>query len=121
MFLDAIIGFIDPNYAHFNKRCISVTQPPPDSDPNARSTVHFSDGTSVEADVVLLANGVKGGGREAVTGRDPKEDIVFSNVICYRGLVTVEEARKAGVKTDLSMRPACFMGVGKVREVYCRM
>ena len=56
-----------------------------------------------------------------MTGRDPKEDIVFSNVICYRGLVTVEEARKAGVKTDLSVRPACFMGVGKVREVYCRM
>lgn len=77
--------------------------------------VHFADGTTVEADVVLLANGIRGAGREAVTGRDPKEDIVFSNVVCYRGLVPLEEVKAAGVKTELSKRPTCFTGVDKVR------
>lgn len=113
VFLDSLVGHIDPQYTHFNKRCTSVTQPSADS--RSRPTVHFADGTTVEADVVLLANGIRGAGREAVTGRDPKEDIVFSNVVCYRGLVPLEEVKRAGVKTELSKRPTCFTGVDKVR------
>jgi salicylate hydroxylase len=85
----------------------------------ARTTVHFSDGTSVEADVVLLANGIRGAGREAVTGKDAKENIVFSNATCYRGLVPLSMARAAGVTLDLSDRPLCVMGMGKVFLFRC--
>ena len=88
----------------------------------SRPVVEFSDGTSVEADVVLLADGIRGAGREAVTGHDPKDDIVFSNAVCYRGLVPVSAAKAVGVKTDLSDRPACFMGMDKVflTEATCK-
>ncbi len=114
MFLDALVGHVDPQYTHFNKRFTSVTQPSPGNH-SFRPTVHFSDGTSVEADVVVLADGIRGTGREIVTGKDPKEDVVFSNAICYRGLVPIDDAKRAGAKIDFSERPACFMGVGRVR------
>ncbi|KAI0697527.1 FAD/NAD-P-binding domain-containing protein [Cytidiella melzeri] len=110
VFLDALVGHMDPQYTHFNKRCTSVTQPTTN---DSRSTVHFSDGTSVQADVVLLANGIRGAGREAVTGTDSKNNITFSNVVCYRGLITTKAAKANGVKTDIYTRPACFMGQDK--------
>ncbi|KAI0782424.1 hypothetical protein BC629DRAFT_554712 [Irpex lacteus] len=111
VFLDALVHHVDHQYTHFHKHCTSVSQPPPGS--NSRPAAHFSDGTSVEADVILLADGIHGVGREAVTGRDPKEDVVFSNYVCYRGLVPSEDLHKAGVKTDLTKRPVCFTGVDK--------
>lgn len=114
VFLDALVHHVDHQYTHFHKHCTSVSQPPPGS--NSRPAAHFSDGTSVEADVILLADGIHGAGREAVTGRDPKEDVVFSNYVCYRGLVPSEDLHKAGVKTDLTKRPVCFTGVDKVRR-----
>ena len=110
-FLDVLVQRIDPHYTHFNKRCISVQQPSSDTD---RPVVHFTDGTTVEADIVLIANGFRGAGREAVTGMEAKSNIAFSNVICYRGLVPMKELEVNGVTVDLSDRPACFMGMGQV-------
>lgn len=110
-FLDALVEHVSPEYAHFHKRCVSVQQPSAD---RPRPVVHFADGTSVEADVVILADGIKGAGREAVTGTDPKNNIAFSNTICYRGLVPVAEVKANGVQLDLTHRPTCFMGKSKV-------
>ena len=101
---------MDPQYTHFHKRCVSVKQ-----SASSRPSVHFDDGTSIEADVVLLANGYKGAGRDAVTGTDPRNNVAFSNAVCYRGLVPVEAIKANGVTMDLSERSTCFVGMDKVR------
>ncbi|KAJ3558545.1 hypothetical protein NM688_g857 [Phlebia brevispora] len=109
-FVKALAAHIDPTYAHFSKKCIDIstsnTNPP-------RSVLHFSDGTSAEADVVLVANGVKSSVRGAVTGTQSTDNLAFGNTICYRAVVSPDQARASGVKTDLSERPVCFMGEDK--------
>ena len=50
-----------------------------------------------------------------MTGRDPAKDIAYSNTLAYRALVPMEVIRANGVKTDMSNRPVCFMGMGRVR------
>ncbi|KAI0347664.1 FAD/NAD-P-binding domain-containing protein [Trametopsis cervina] len=113
-FLDALVELVDPQYTHFNKRCVSVKQP---SKEEPRPTAYFADGTSSSADVILLANGIWGAGREAVTGVSPKSHVAFSNAICYRGLVSADAARALGVKSvavkDTEDGPVCYMGEGK--------
>ena len=95
---------------HFNKRCSKVTQ----TSASSKLTIHFKDGTSTTADVVIGADGIKSAVRGAVTGRDPSESVVFSQTSCYRALVPTEAVKAAGVKTDLVTRPTCFVGRGQV-------
>lgn len=107
----AMASHIDPKYAHHNKRCINIssTQLNP-----SRSVLHFSDGTSAEADVVLICSGIKSPVRGVVTGKNPMECVSFSNTICYRALVPAEQAKAGGVKTDFADRLTCFVGQDKV-------
>ena len=95
---------------HFNKRCTGVSEDPSSLTP----TIHFADGTSVSADVVIGADGVKSVVRGAVTGADPSQSVAYSQTFCYRGVISTEEVIAAGVKTDLIHRPTCFVGNGKV-------
>lgn len=113
-FLDALVKHLSPDRAHFNKRCMSVvaskTHP-------TSSVVHFADGTTTEADIVLLANGYKCSARITVTGPHPTNHVSFSNTICYRGLVPVDVARAAGVNLpgDISdISQTLYTGKGKV-------
>lgn len=119
-FRDALAAHIDPEYTHFNKRCISIT-----SDPSTKvQTIHFTDGTTAEADVVLVANGIKSSIRDALvangTGlgldvsRNAFKCASFSNSICYRGLVYRENAEALGVDTSMWQRPMLLIGQDKV-------
>ena len=112
MFLDALVSILDPTIAHFNKRCVSVTESPAGST-GKPLTIHFQDGTSYDADVVLGADGVKSNVRDFVVGGEGKR-LKFSNTVAYRGLINYAELRAAGFKTDLSERPVCFVGPSKV-------
>ena len=78
-------------------------------------TIHFSDGTTATADVVIGADGIKSVVRGAVTGADPSAAVQFSQGFVYRGVVPTAEVKAAGVKTDLIQRPICFVGPKKVR------
>jgi len=107
-FLDALVHFVDPKTAHFNKRCTSVESSPENP---SRSIIHFADGTSYEADVVIGADGIKSVVRNTVTG-DERNRVAFSNTVCYRGLIPMEAVKTAEVKHDFR-RPVCFVGRGK--------
>lgn len=112
-FLDALVHFVDPTTVHFHKRCVSVgvsaTNP-------SLSVIHFADGSTHEADVVIGADGIKSSTRTAIIG-DMRKPAVFSNTICYRGLIPYEAVKAAGVKTDFSTgRPVIFVGRDKVRS-----
>ena len=104
---------LDTKLAHSNKRLTSITQPTSNS---GHQTIHFADGTTVDADVVLLANGIRGVGRDVVTGVDPKKNIAFANAVCYRGLAPAGPAKAANLRTDVLKRACIFVGTNKVQS-----
>lgn len=111
-FMDALVQHVEPSRAHFNKRCTHLTEGPG----GKGTTIHFQDGTTAEADVVLGADGIKSVVRRYVMdtaslGVDP--NVKFSNTICYRSLVPVVRAAEAGCTFDYSERAVCFVGENK--------
>ena len=112
VFLEALVGLVDPDITHFKKRCTSVTQSPTDP---GQLVVHFSDGTSHETDIVLGADGIRSAVRNYVVA-DGAEKVVFGNTVAYRGLIPHAALKAAGFNVQLADRPACFVGPDKVRE-----
>ncbi|TCD68111.1 hypothetical protein EIP91_011564 [Steccherinum ochraceum] len=110
-FLDALQGAqgMTLTSTHHHKRCTTVIH----AEATGRPIIHFEDGTTHEADVVLGADGIKSAVRTAVIGDVARKAVVYSNTNCYRGLVPIEEIRAAGVVTDLLRRPVCFVGLDK--------
>ena len=109
-FLNALVKKTDPERTHHLKRCIGVTQ----SETSRYLTIHFEDGSTYEADVVLGADGIRSSVRSAVTGDQTQNAVVYSNTNCYRGLVPMEKLASAGLVTDLSGRLVGFLGKDKV-------
>ena len=111
--MDALVKHVDRSRVHFNKRCTGVTSSSTSSE-SKELAIHFADGSTVRADIVIGADGIKSAVRGAVTGRDANESITYSNTSCYRGLVPMERVRAAGIETDFTRRPMCYVGPGKV-------
>ncbi|THH33436.1 hypothetical protein EUX98_g790 [Antrodiella citrinella] len=107
-FLDALMKNIDSKYTHHNKRCKSILQ----TDLSSPAVIHFEDGTTFEADVVLGADGIKSAVRGSVIEVE-KNPVVFSNTTCYRGLIPIEDIESAGVLMNLTQQPTCFVGFDK--------
>ncbi len=110
-FLNGLVRNVDPKSTKLNKRCIDVTSSPEN---HSRYVLHFQDGTSTEADVIIGADGVKSTVRKIVAGEQAATHLSFSNVVAYSGLVPMEEMKKAGIKTDITSRPLLFVGKDKV-------
>ncbi|ESK92133.1 salicylate hydroxylase [Moniliophthora roreri MCA 2997] len=111
-FVDAVEELLDPTIIHFHKRCTGLS-----TSQSGRTLVHFSDGTTYEADVVIGADGIRSVSRDFVTGQDSARSLVFANTVAYRGLAPHEDLVRAGIKTELSKRPICFIGHG--RHIIC--
>ena len=111
--VEAMMQHINPERAHFNKKCVGVE--PSKIDPS-RSVLKFADGTTAEADAVLGADGINSGTRGAVTGKDSSASVVFASEVAYRCLIPLDQARAGGVKMDFSL-PLCFVGINKVRTI----
>jgi salicylate hydroxylase len=80
-----------------------------------RVVLHFTDGTTHEADVVAGTDGVRSNVRKFVAGEEASiKSITYSNCAAYRGLTTIEALQTAGVKTSLGRWPICWMGNGQV-------
>lgn len=112
--IDILAKRLDADQAHHGKRCLAIEPSP--TGPR-RSVMRFTDGTSAEADVVLVANGVKSRLREAATGVPGSKSMSFGNTVCYRGLVVKERADALGVDTTFWHTPSLVMGIGKVGVV----
>ncbi|TFK70746.1 salicylate hydroxylase [Pluteus cervinus] len=100
-YMDAIMPLIDPSIVHFGKQCILVDKTPPEvSGGRPTTTLHFADGTTAVADLVIGADGIKSITRRYVTGSDDSR-LSFTGTSLYRDLIPMEDLRKAGVKTEL--------------------
>lgn len=110
-YLEVLVKHIDPSQAFLGKRCTVIE---PSSANPQRSVIRFKDGTSAEADVVLIANGINSNFREIVTGNRSNKDMSYSGATCYRGLVVKEKAEQKGVDTSSWKVVSCAMGINKV-------
>ncbi|KIY46102.1 FAD/NAD(P)-binding domain-containing protein [Fistulina hepatica ATCC 64428] len=104
-FIEALVPLIDPRRVHFRKRCVSVDK----LANNRRLVVHFADGTTHEADLVIGADGIHSACRGFVTGGD-KDYVTFSRTVAYRALVPTDELVEAGLKIDLKKWPVAWDG-----------
>ncbi|RDX51872.1 FAD/NAD(P)-binding domain-containing protein [Lentinus brumalis] len=109
VFLDALVDVLDSSIAYFNKRCTSITESP--TKPQ-RLVIHFQDGTTHEADVVLGADGVKSSVRNFIVD-GPDRRLAFSHTVAYRGLIPWSQLEAAGFKIDVSDHPVCITGPSK--------
>ncbi|KAJ7184330.1 FAD/NAD-P-binding domain-containing protein [Mycena filopes] len=104
-FLDALLPLLpDPNATHFNKRCTSIS-----ASASGAQVIHFADGTTHEADLIVGADGIRSTSRSAV-GQD---NLQFTNTVAYRGMVPMETLRQDGVKTEVGKRLCNFVGIDK--------
>lgn len=106
VFLDAILPLLNPDIAHFNKRCVSV-----EKTESGRHLLRFSDGAIHEADLVIGADGIKSMIRATVLGENR---MGFSGSYAYRGLVPIDDLEADGIKTNIRARPFCWVGEDKV-------
>ncbi|RDB28544.1 Salicylate hydroxylase [Hypsizygus marmoreus] len=106
-FLQALEPLIDPSVIHFRKRCVSI------SDSNSGThLLHFEGGLVHEADLIIGADGIRSVIRSFV---DPEKSsrVVYVNSISYRSLLPPQLLDHAGVKTDLTTHPLCWVGEDK--------
>ncbi|KAI5476069.1 salicylate hydroxylase [Pseudohyphozyma bogoriensis] len=111
-FLDLLVARIPTGISHFNHRCTDYTVH------DTGVTINFKarDGTilpSAECDVLVGADGIKSVIRRTLlsrSGKDPSSgDAVYQNWTVYRGMIPVEDFRRAcpGVNTKTT-----FFGTG---------
>ncbi|WP_280424609.1 FAD-dependent monooxygenase [Nocardia carnea] len=95
--LEAIRAAVPPELLHLGKRCTGIDVRPD------RVGIQFDDGTSVEADVLIGADGVHSAIRGHITTPTPA---TYSGMCAYRALVPAEAA------PEFSRRPVQTLWIG---------
>lgn len=98
-FLAELVKLLPEGIAQFKKRVTSVTDPLAEkredngSSDNKKLVIHFTDGTSAEADAVIGCDGIKSAVRRHIVGEDsPSAWPSFTHQIAYRGLIPMQDA-----------------------------
>jgi salicylate hydroxylase len=89
--LDVLAGALPPGLVTLGRRCTQVW---PDSDV---AVARFADGSEVEADVIVGADGIHSPVRASLFGPDAPR---FTGKICYRSVVRAAAVRGARPSTD---------------------
>ncbi|KAG6811860.1 hypothetical protein H0H92_005531 [Tricholoma furcatifolium] len=110
LFLEALMPMLDSRHIHFNRRCISIS-----TLPSGPHLLHFADGSTHEADVIIGADGIRSVVREFVTDHRPSQ-LAYSNSVAYRAVVPLETLQNAGVKTELT-RSLCWVGKDQTEKI----
>ncbi|KAF9053712.1 FAD/NAD-P-binding domain-containing protein [Hymenopellis radicata] len=110
-FVDAVADLLDPSTVVFNKRCVSIAES------GSATVIHFADGTTHEADLVIGADGVRSKVRNFVNDNAVQENMKFMNTAAFRGLIPHDLLLQAGLKTDMITRPVVF--AGKDQHIVC--
>ncbi len=87
--LNVLSAAIPTGVLHLDHRCVGLSQH------DDRVEVHFDNGNTVEADVVIGADGIHSSVRKAIMGAESPR---FSGHVAYRGLVPVERVAELGIE-----------------------
>lgn len=89
-FLDELAKLIEPNRAHFGKSVARITEKG-DDEP---VVLHFKDGTTAEADLVIGTDGIHSVVRPHILGPEhPAAKAFFTGAIIYRVVIPIERAK----------------------------
>ena len=87
--LNVLSSAVPTGVLHLDHRCVGLSQH------DDRVEVHFDNGNTVEADVVIGADGIHSSVRKAILGAESPR---FSGHVAYRGLVPVERVAELGIE-----------------------
>jgi salicylate hydroxylase len=87
--LDVLARSVPPDAVHLSARCEAVV-PGPDG-----ATARFRDGSEVEADVVVGADGIHSAVRASLFGPDAPR---FTGKICYRSVLPASDLSRGGLE-----------------------
>ncbi|XXG98257.1 hypothetical protein Hte_004580 [Hypoxylon texense] len=86
--LDELVKYVPSHAVEFRKRFTECK----DRGPNEKLLLHFSDGTSAEADLIIGCDGIKSKIRQLVLGAEnPASYPHFSHKVAYRALIPMEQ------------------------------
>nr|OQO24663.1 hypothetical protein B0A51_06745 [Rachicladosporium sp. CCFEE 5018] len=106
-YLECLIHLVPDELCHFNKRLKNIVQTDA-----GRSTLHFADGSTAEADAIIGCDGIKSNVRRLLHGDDhPCAQPTFTHKIAYRGVVPMEQAIKA-VGEERASNACMYLGPG---------
>ena len=98
--LDVLAAALPDGIATLGKRCVSVESA------GSSAVARFADGTEVEADVIIGADGIHSAVRTALFGPDAPR---FTGKICYRSVIPAAAVR-GGVLSDVATDNGQWLG-----------
>jgi salicylate hydroxylase len=98
--LDVLAAALPPDIATLGKKCVSVESGP------SSAVARFADGTEVEADVIIGADGIHSAVRTALFGPDAPK---FTGKICYRSVIPRAKVR-ASALSDVAADNGQWLG-----------
>jgi salicylate hydroxylase len=98
--LDVLAAALPDGIATLGKRCVSVESA------GSSAVARFSDGTEVEADVIIGADGIHSAVRTSLFGPDAPR---FTGKICYRSVIPAAAVR-GGVLSDVATDNGQWLG-----------
>ncbi|KAL5095521.1 hypothetical protein Trisim1_000292 [Trichoderma cf. simile WF8] len=102
-FLLGMVSLLPDNVAKFGKQLVSYD----DNDANSKVVLHFADGTTAEADVVLGCDGIHSTTRKTLLGaHHPATRPSYTHTVAYRTMVPID-AGIAALGEDKA-RKACM-------------
>ena len=109
---EALIGKVPSDAIHLSKSCVGV------ANTKDGATAIFADGTQIEADVVIGADGIHSAVRKVVFGESTAR---FTNQICWRAAVPMEDApSQVGPNRSAELHTKDYIGwIGPTGHVIC--
>lgn len=92
-FLNGMAELVPADCIEFNKDLKAVNEP---TSGDGKAVLHFGDGTTAEADVLLGCDGLRSRLRQLVLGHEnPASHPSYSHKFAFRGLIPMQKAREA--------------------------
>lgn len=98
--LDVLAAALPGKVASLSKRCVSVESG------KSSAVARFADGTEVEADVIIGADGIHSAARTSLFGPDAPR---FTGKICYRSVIPAAKVR-GGALSDVAADNGQWLG-----------
>jgi salicylate hydroxylase len=116
-FLDALVELVPSGWAHFDKRLVKIEDKTAEG---GSLLLNFKDGTTVEADAIIGADGIHSHTRAHVLDDVPDKEkyrLQYSGAVVYRSVIPMDKVVQA-LGTDIAQYSSLFMMDGAMMVSY---